>query len=522
MRPGRNRFRLVWAALLVVALNGGWYGMGSPASASAGEADSYIDRLAEAAETPALQWADCQDGFQCATADVPLDYHRPRGERIGLAVIKLPAADPQHRIGTLFVNFGGPGPSGVDRLRERARWPWLFSDELRSRFDIVSWDPRGVARSAAVRCFSSTDEQQQFLGSFPEMPADGRGEPELFARSKEFADRCKQNAGPILDHVSTTDTARDLELLRRAVGDPRLTYHGISYGTQLGAIYANLFPGRVRAMVLDGSLDFEGNATGHGSEGTTVPLDTRQGVADGIAGAFEAFLRDCSAAGPRCAFSSGDPKLKWMALAARARLAPIDLDGQKWTYSAIVNAAGDLSQPSTYPNLAALLQKLFDAGAAVGKLIPAAEQYQANRTEAYNAIQCGDSTVPTDPAVYSRAAVTEDRRVPYFGRVAVFDMTTCAFWQGHPTDRYTGPWNRRTWAPILILNSRFDPATPLRGAYDGASELDRARVVVIEGVGHSSMYVASTCAERVKREYLFSGELPPEGTGCSRDKSPFD
>ena len=233
-----------------------------PAIADTGAADPYVDQLAEAAETPTLGWADCGDGFLCATAEVPLDYNRPRDEQIELAVIKLPATDPQNRIGTLFINFGGPGQSGVDRLRGRARWPWLFSEELRSRFDLVSWDQRGVARSAAVRCFPDAAEQWRFLVPSPGLPMDAHGEQELFAWSKEFADRCEQRAGPILNHASSANTARDLELLRRAVGDPSLTYHGISYGTQLGAIYANLFPGRVRAMVLDGSIDFQGNADG--------------------------------------------------------------------------------------------------------------------------------------------------------------------------------------------------------------------------------------------------------------------
>ncbi len=523
LRLGPKRSHRIRRAALALAVGAGV--LGAPVSASAEDGiDSYDDRLAQTADTPALQWSDCKDGFQCASAKVPLDYNQPHRDPIELAVIKLPATDPSHRIGTLFVNFGGPGPSGVDRLRERARWPWLFSDELRSRFDVVSWDTRAVARSAAARCFPTVDEQTAFLGSMAEMPTTAAEEGPFYDWSKEFADRCEQQAGPILQHASTANTARDLELLRRAVGDPQLTYHGISYGTQLGAIYANMFPDRVRAMVFDGSMDFEGNVNGHDGQGATVPLDTRQGVADGIAATFEAFLQQCSAAGPRCAFSSGDPRIKWAVLAERARLAPIKVEGQAWTYSAIVNAAASLSQPSTFPDLAVLLQKLFDAGTTVAGLLPVARgaSYLGNRTEAYHAIQCTDSVVPTDTGVYSRVAVSEDLRVPYFGRVAVFGTAGCAFWRGHDADRYTGPWNRRTAAPILVLNSRFDPATPLPGAYAGAAQLAHAQVVVIEGAGHSSMYVPSTCAERTKREYLFTGGLPPAGTSCVADKSPFD
>ncbi|MFQ6396860.1 alpha/beta fold hydrolase [Nocardia sp. KC 131] len=519
----RNRSRRIRATLIALALAASVLGVPMAAAADDG-ADPYLDRLAEAADTPTLSWSDCQDGFRCASAQVPLDYNLPRGDQIELATIELPATDPSRRIGTLFVNFGGPGPSGVDRLRERARWPWLFSDELRARFDIVSWDSRSVARSAAARCFPNEEQQLAFLGSIPDMPIDAGGEAPFFASSAELADRCSQLAGPILDHASTANTARDLELLRRAVGDPALTYHGISYGTQLGAIYANMFPSRVRALVFDGSMDFEGNTNGHGGEGKTVPLDTRQDVASGIAATFDAFLHACSAAGPRCAFSSGDPRLKWTVLAARARLAPIELDGRTWTYSAVIDAAAELSKPSDFPDLAILLQRLFDTGTTLPGLRQVADQetYLANRTEAFYTIQCSDSVVPTDTAAYSRAAVSENQRVEHFGRIGVFNATPCAFWHGHDADRYTGPWNRRTAAPILVLNSRMDPATPLRGAYAGAAELAQAQVVVVEGAGHSSMYVQSTCAEQVKREYLFSGLLPPEHTGCSVDKSPFD
>jgi pimeloyl-ACP methyl ester carboxylesterase len=519
--------RLALVAAVIVVSAGSWV----PAVANADAADSYIDQLAEAAVTPELSWADCGDGFRCATAQVPLDYNRPSDEQIGLAVIKLPASDPSKRIGTLFINFGGPGQSGVDRLRDRARWPWLFSDELRSRFDLVSWDQRGVARSAAVRCFRDDAEQWQALVPYPQLPMNAAEESPLFDWAKDFADRCEQHAGPIIDHTSSANTARDLELLRRAVGDNALSYHGLSYGTQLGAIYANLFPGRVRAMVLDGSIDFQGNVDGHGDEGTTVPLNARQDVATGTSAAFEQFLRDCAAAGKRCAFSEGNPWTKWAALVDHSRTSPVDIYGRGWTFPEI--AVATLAKPTTYPQLAELLQQFSETGTAARELIDditgsdplpttADPMYLGNREESYNAIQCADSIVPTDLAAYSRAAVLADESSPVFGRISVFDVLPCAFWQGHDADRYTGIWNRRTAAPILVLNTRNDPATPLSGAYEGAAELYDARVVVTEGAGHTSMYVASTCTERVKREYLFSGVLPPVGTSCKRDRSPFD
>jgi pimeloyl-ACP methyl ester carboxylesterase len=500
---------------LVVALGVTMAVTAGPALASAS---------ADSVPAPRLSWTGCADGFQCATAPVPLDYDRPSGAKIDLALIKLPATDPARRIGTLFVNFGGPGASGLQRLRERGKWPWLFSDELRARFDVVSWDPRGIGNSTAVRCFGSLAEQEAFFGTFPEMPGDPSGNAAFYAKSKELADRCAANAGPILGHVSTADTARDLELLRRAVGDPKLTYHGISYGTQLGATYANLFPDRIRAMVFDGTMDFAGNATGHDGAGTTVPLDTRQDVATGIADTFGQFLRLCSEAGPECAFSSGDPKAKWAELTARAKRGPITVDGETWTYSGIVNAAADLSDSRGWPDIAALLQRLYDAPAAPVRsaaAVPAGEPYTANRTEAFNAIQCSDSDVPTDPAIYSRYAESEDRRVPYFGRIAVLDMMSCAYWRAQAADRYTGPWNRPTSAEILVLNNRYDPSTPLKGARDGAAELARARVFVTEGYGHSSMYVPSTCTEQVKRDYLIAGVFPAAGRTCAIDASPF-
>jgi pimeloyl-ACP methyl ester carboxylesterase len=525
---GAVRLRvLVVAALAATLPLAGAMPAGASGGAGSGGAGS--------APAPALDWGDCAGGFQCATANVPLDYDAPSGRAISLALIRLPASDPAHRIGSLFVNFGGPGRSGLQRLRERAEWAWLFSPQLRQRFDLVSWDTRGVGQSTGVRCFATGDEESAFFADYPVFPVGAAQERSFYAKAADFARRCRQRDADLLDHMSTADTARDLDLLRRAVGDAKLSYLGLSYGTHVGATYANLFPGKVRAMVLDGALDFVGNAVGHGTDGHTKPIDTRQDVPRGIAETFGAFLTDCTAAGPRCAFSGGDPAAKWAALTARARQAPIVLaDGTVYSYASIIGLVNDnLVREQFWPDLAATLQQLSDApaGAVARRAATPARSDEStvstvddgydNSTDAFYAIQCADSDVPRDPRIYSRLAVTEEQRVPYFGPVGVFDMMPCAFWPPS-TDRYTGPWNRPTAAPILVTNNRYDPSTPLHGARDATAELTNARLLVIDGGGHTGMYVPSTCGEQAKREYLFSGVLPPETTACAADKRPFD
>ena len=500
-----------------------WIALAAVAGVACGLLTAVPQALAdtERVAAPTLAWTDCADGFQCSTAAVPLDYDQPSAAKVDLSLIKLPATDPSHRIGTLFVNFGGPGASGVERLRARGQWPWLFSPELRARFDVVSWDPRGIGRSATVRCFDTVAEQESFLGGLRDFPATAADEPAFYAGYDELARRCSEHAGSLLEHVSTANTARDLDLLRQAVGDAKLTYHGISYGTHLGAVYANLFPSKVRAMAFDGSMDFEGNATGHGSQGATVPLDTRQDVPRGAAETFDSFLRQCAAPGADCAFAGGDLKAKWAALVDRVEASPITVDGETFDYTALIaRVNGDLAQPELWKDTARTLQALVTAPAAALRTT-ASEPYTTNRTESFNAIQCVDSTFPRTTSTYTRYGASEDQRVPYWGRIAVFDMMACATWRHQDADRYTGPWNRWTAAPILVINSRNDPSTPLHGALDGAAELARTRVLTVEGSGHSTMFVHSACAERAKREYLISGTLPAVGATCSIDRAPF-
>ena len=207
-------------------------------------------------EGSGIKWKKCKgkprdDQLQCATVSVPLDWDRPNGKQIELAVIRRLASRPKKRIGSMFAIPGGPGQSGYDLVAESGA---LLDKFGVGRFDVVGWDPRGTNRSSPVECFTNEPAQARFWAgvSIPSTPA----ESDAYQRKTvELARRCGEVSGELLSHITTTDTARDLDALRQAVGDPALTYVGLSYGTMIGQIYANLFPGRVRAMVLDGLVD---------------------------------------------------------------------------------------------------------------------------------------------------------------------------------------------------------------------------------------------------------------------------
>jgi pimeloyl-ACP methyl ester carboxylesterase len=299
----------------------------------------------------ALQWGDCPASvasapFQCATAPVPLDYAKPGGQQIELSLIRLPAAVPSERIGSLFINFGGPGGSGVSILPGRATT--VFSAAIRDHFDLISWDTRGIGQSVPVRCFATQQEDSGYFASVPYFPYPASNDASFWSLNAQLGADCAQRAGTLLPHMSSQDTARDLDLLRQDVGDAKLNYMGFSYGTVIGAIYANLFPDKVRTMVLDGSLDFAGNATGDiPGQARRYPVDVRNGVDLAGQDVLGRFLTLCAKAGSaNCAFATGgNLPAKWQTLLARSKAGPVHYAGGTYFYSTIVaglRAAGDL------------------------------------------------------------------------------------------------------------------------------------------------------------------------------------
>lgn len=274
MKPTRHRRHLVaGATIALAALAGAVFTSEAAAGARSGDSLAASSGIA----TPKLSWSDCGEGLQCATARVPLDYDHPLESKISLALVRRPAIDRQHRIGSLFVNNGGPGNSVLDFVRGDATQ--VLSAEVQARFDVVGFDPRGVGQSTPVQCFAGLDQQGEFFGSRPALPV-GPDEVHALAKGSRALGRlCHARNGDLLNHLSTANAARDMDLLRLAVGDEQLTFAGYSYGGLVGITYANLFPGRVRALMLDGAPDpVEWTRSFAGA--TNVPFAVRLGSAD--------------------------------------------------------------------------------------------------------------------------------------------------------------------------------------------------------------------------------------------------
>ncbi len=549
---------LLTVALALAAASPAGAGTAPAARARAGirTAGAQVARMA--ALTTTVRWGNCGHGipspFQCGTVPVPLSYRNPSGPKITIALLRLRASDPAKRIGSLFIDFGGPGGLDITDLVNRAFT--VFSPAIRKRFDLVTWDPRGIEYSDPVNCFASLAASNNYFNSDPVFPYPQSTEPAYFALNAQLGKDCQSRAGTLLHHVSTADTARDLNLIRQDMGIRKLNYLGFSYGTTIGATYANLFPGTVRAMVLDGTLDFIGNATGHHpGDAAKFPVDIRQGVDKAGQNTFNRFLALCAQAGrSRCAFAGGNLQDKWQTLLSRAQAGTI-------SYQNLMTIAYyDMEAPiADWPGLAQQLQALFTATSA-GRPLPtrmaaglaraasraerrvlgfpgpgnpalashrrpgpvtAAARYVDNRQDAFYAIQCADSLVPTNTSVYHNLAISEDKLVPGFGRLIVYDMMPCATWPNTHADAYAGPWGRSR-VTILVINAVHDPITPIWGARAAVSELHNARLLTVNGDGHTSMFVEpSTCRDAAELAYLTSLKLPPTGTVCQVDALPF-
>ncbi|RZS89639.1 TAP-like protein [Motilibacter rhizosphaerae] len=412
-----------------------------PAAAGAASASSTgVSRSAgtNGARPPVLRWRTCAGRFKCAVAKVPLDYDRPGGPRIDVAVLERPAEDPARRLGTLWVNPGGPGGSAVD-LVYRAATTFLPAEVL-SRFDIVGMDPRGIARSTPLQCYADPEESP--VQDLPAFPQGGAQTAAYLSAVRAYARTCQRQAGPLLSHMSTADVARDMDLLRQAMHEDRISYLGYSYGTELGATYAAMFPGHVRSLVLDGVLDPREWA-GDGSR--TLEQQVRSG--DGARTALDAFFRACDATTTRACPVSGAARATYRRVVARLRVHPLQVPGAPGPSASPVPSAS-AALPVAEPTSTAV-----PAPTPTPSPTPSASSGPSGSTE--DALTYAEFSGIVLEALYSREGIA-----PLGQLIAQVDLLQSKGGSIDPGDIAGVEVLRRRWAAGALVPSLLDRRAP--------------------------------------------------------------
>ncbi len=456
-----------------------------------------------------LEWTRCDDA-RCAKLEVPVDYARPSGDTIELAVVKVPARKFSKRLGSLVVDPGGPGASGVDYARAA---DVIVGKGVRDAYDVVGFDPRGVGRSSPIDCL--TDRQlDTFLGSDP--TPDNPAEEQAFAQTAQgFAKACGNNAGPLLAHVSTKDAARDMDVLRAALGEPKLNYLGKSYGTYLGSVYAGLFPQNVGRMVLDGVVAPDLTAD-----------ELNLGQARGFELATQRWAAYCVQKGDCPLGDSVDAVMNGL----RTFLASVDSSPLPRTGD---NAVPRLTEGWAWVGIAEamyaqgswqlLIDAMRDAVAGDGtSLMQLADQYahrdpggqySDNLMEVIFAVNCLDRTTSSDLAERHRLAQESLKEAPTWGPFLVWSSLPCGFW---PVKATGAPEkiSAKGAAPIVVIGTTRDPATPYEWAVRLRDQLADASLVTFDGDGHTAYTRSNKCVDGAVDAYYLKGTVPKDGLRC--------
>jgi pimeloyl-ACP methyl ester carboxylesterase len=453
-------------------------------------------------ERGSIDWEDC-GGIDCATLEVPLDHDDPDAGTIELALGRRRATGDDV-IGALLFNPGGPGAPAVELL-DRA--DALFTGTVLERFDVVTWDPRGVGESTPVDC---VDDLDRFFAV--DRSPDDAGEVEAnLAEARRLAAGCGRRSGELLAHLSSRSTVRDMELIREALGEPRLTYVGFSYGSYLGALYADAHPRRVRALVLDGAVD-----PARSYEQTALDQ------AKGFDGALAAFFAHCERVD--CGFGGSDPRAAYEDLMSQidAETLPAVVAGERRLVGpgeADIGVATALYAGEEGWDL--LARALTSAARGDGSILASlADTYTGrlpggeydNDTEAFYATGCLDGAAPP-PGELAPMAQRIAAEAPYFGAATLWLGAPCSVWPV-PPDGSPAPVRAAGAPPIVVLGTTNDPATPLAWAEALAAQLESARLVVYDGEGHLAYARGDECVDRAVDAYLVDLEPPPAGLRC--------
>lgn len=519
------------------------------------------------ARTPNIRWRSCGEGSgpraQCATVQVPLDYDNPRGRTTPLALLKWRAAQPKNRIGSLFVNPGGPGGEARGFATVAGK---LISPAVDRRFDIIGVDPRGVGGSKQAVCRGTADTAPFTNFAYPITDAQVRRQ---FRADDALRSLCDQGAPPIVDHMSTADNARDMELLRRALGQGKLNYYGVSYGTYLGQTYAALFPKNIRALTIDAVLDPISWSKGP-KKPPLRPFTWRLRSGQGAYRALTTAFAECDRVGENRCDLAPSSSTKWRELLQAARDGEIVFPGEDGEpdyrlreqdlVSTALSVLYSASEIQPFFEYLAQLHATFVAGpdtaqrsdraaladgwddyeelvadrerrgpytspvaataptASAAPVATAARRYGVG--VAFQAVGCSDTRNPRDPQAWVDAAAATGRS-PWFGPLWSWASSPCAKQGiGDGSDSFRGGWYTTTSTPLLIVGNNYDPATSVRGARRANKVFTGSSMLFYDGYGHGNLG-ESSCVTEAYREYFISRKLVRNGSTCTPDRQLF-
>jgi len=452
-------------------------------------------------------WEGCGEGLQCTDVTVPVSWDAPDGDVLELAVVRRPAEG--ERRGSLVMNPGGPGASGVDYVADfGAR---TTTRELRQAYDLVGFDPRGVGESDPVDCLGDA-QMDEFLSQEVD-PSTPEGMAQAQRSAREFAAGCQRDAGALLGHVDTISAARDMDVLRAVLGEQRLDYLGKSYGTLLGATYADLFPHRAGRMVLDGALD-----------PSLSYAEVGLGQAAGMEQALTAYVTDClTRRGCPLRGDVEDGLAQVRSVVDQTQQRPLrtsDPDRPLTTALAFYGLVAPLYDQASWAVLdEALQQALAGDGSGLLRIADvyadrdADGSYGSNLLEAFNAVNCLDYPVDASPEAMAAEAQRLEEASPTFGESLAYGEVLCSQWPV-PAVREPAPLAAAGAPPILVVGTTGDPATPYPWAEALADQLDSGRLLTWDGEGHTAYMRGSACVDAAVDGYLVDGVLPGDGATC--------
>ncbi|MFT4157641.1 MAG: alpha/beta hydrolase [Microbacterium sp.] len=509
--PSRLRRLVTVVAGLVaasVALSGCLYSMipeQKPSATSAPDTDGIADDLLPF-YSQTLTWENCGGGFDCTEVTAPLDWENPGDGEITLAVVRHQATGiPQ---GSLLTNPGGPGASGYDMIKDNLTY--AVGQELIENFDVIGFDPRGVGRSTAVACYDAVD-MDEYLYSIPAAPRGSADwEAELLERHRQFAEACDANSGGILPYITTINSARDMDLIRGVLGDKTLNYLGYSYGTFLGATYAELYPERVGRLVLDGAID-----------PAVSGLDVGATQALGFESALRAYMQSCLDSG-ECPFSGtvDDAMADLAALLSSVDATPLQNgDGRMLgADSLLTGIIAALYSEDSWSYLTQALDETLQGDPSTAFLLADFYNgrengvYTDNSGEAFRAYNCMDYPVEDDPVA---EAASQEKIAEGAPTIAKYwdGPDSCSVWPYPPTGT-RGEIHAEGSAPIVVVGTTNDPATPYEWSEALADQLDTGVLITRVGEGHTGYNKGNVCVDEAVDDYLVDGTVPEDGLRC--------